>query len=92
MFFVGLRLNVADHVAGRFQLEPFPVCLLHQVKAVKCVLFIVTEKAACLKHTVRACRRKPGKDFIRKDLLCLYHFLLETISFKAFWSISVREV
>ncbi len=37
---VGLRFHVADHIAGRFQLEPFPVCLLQQVETVKVVLLV----------------------------------------------------
>ena len=72
MLCVGLRLNVVNYIAGRFQLEPFPVCFLHQVEAVKGVLFIVPEEAACLKHTVWACCRETSQDLIGQQLSGAY--------------------
>ena len=77
MLSVGLRLNIVNYIAGRFQLAPFPVCLLHQVEAVKGVLFIVPEEAARLKHTVWACRRKSGKNLIRKKRSGAHAFFKE---------------
>ena len=74
MLSVGLRLNIVNYIAGRFQLAPFPVCLLHQVEAVKGILFIVPEEAAHLKHTIWVCAANPARILSRRSGLALTHF------------------
>ena len=74
MVLICLRLHIADYVAGCFQLEAFPVCPGHQVKAVERILFVVAEKISGLEHPVWACRRKPDKDLIGQQLLGAYAF------------------